>query len=221
MFTIIPSILTNNPEEVHDVMKKLNDVILPYGFPLDRVQIDINDGSFLEVKTIEPNLLFNIETDLNIDFHLMTKEPATWVEDCVRGQADRIIGQVEKMNDQIGFVGKVSEVGCKVGLAVDIETSLDQLDESITTSLDVILLMGYPAGYGGQKFNERVLEKVNTLKEMREADPKPFKICVDGGIDLDNIKRVKMAGADEVTIGKKLIGGDVEANFEKFIKALY
>src|SRR4030042_438961 len=172
MFTIIPSILTNNPEEVRDVMKKLNDVILPYGFPLDRVQIDINDGSFLEVKTIEPLLLYDIETDLNIDFHLMTKEPASWVEDCVRGQADRIIGQIEKMSDQIGFVGKVSEVGAKVGLAVDIETPLDQLDESIMTSLDVILLMSYPAGYGGQKFEERVLEKIKDLREIRETDAK-------------------------------------------------
>lgn len=221
MFTIIPSILTNSPEEVREAMKNLNDVILPYGFPLDRVQIDINDGSFLGVKTIEPLLLFDIETDLNIDFHLMTKEPTTWVEDCVRGQADRIIGQIEKMNDQISFVGKVAEVGAKVGLAVDIETPLDQLDESIMTSLDVILLMSYPAGHGGQKFDERVLEKIKSLKEMREVDAKPFKICVDGGIDLDNIKRIKMAGADEAAIGKKLIEGDTEANFEKFIKALY
>jgi ribulose-phosphate 3-epimerase len=221
MFTIIPSILTNNPEEVSGVIKSLNDVILPHGFPLDRVQIDINDGSFLGVKTIEPLLLYDIETDLDIDFHLMTKEPATWVEDCVRGQADRIIGQIEKMGDQISFVGKVSEVGAKVGLAVDIETPLDQLDESIMTSLDVILLMSYPAGYGGQKFDEKVLEKIQCLKEMREIDAKPFKICVDGGIDFDNIKKVKMAGADEVTVGKRLIGGDIEANFEKFIKALY
>src|SRR4030042_1739891 len=221
MFTIIPSILTNNPEEVREVMKNLDDVILPYGFPLDRVQVDINDGSFLEVKTIEPNLLNDIETDLNIDFHLMTKEPIAWVEDCIRGQADRIIGQIEKMGDQISFVGKVAEVGAKVGLAFDIETPLNQLEGSIMTSLDVILLMSYPAGHGGQKFDDRVLEKIKNLKEMREVDAKPFKICVDGGVDPDNIKRIKMAGADEVTIGKRLIEGDVEANFEKFIKALY
>jgi ribulose-phosphate 3-epimerase len=89
------------------------------------------------------------------------------------------------------------------------------------TSLDVILLMGYPAGVGGQKFDDKVLEKIKRLKEMREADTTPFKICVDGGVDFDNIKRVKMAGADEVVIGKRLIGDDIEVNFEKFIKALY
>jgi ribulose-phosphate 3-epimerase len=221
MFTVIPSILTNNSEEIRKIIKDLDDVILPHGFPLDRVQIDINDGSFLDVKTIEPDLLYDIETELNIDFHLMTKEPISWVEDCIRGQADRIVGQIEKMSDQVAYVEKVAEVGTKVGLALDIETPVDMLDPSIIMSLDVILLMGYPAGLGGQRFDERVLSKIKELSDIRLNDTKPFKICVDGGVDLDNIKRIKMAGADEVVIGKRLIEGDIEVNFEKFLKALY
>jgi ribulose-phosphate 3-epimerase len=219
MFTIIPSILTSSPEKVCNLLEQLGDVILPQGFPLERVQIDINDGSFLGVKTVEPSLLFDVETKLAIDFHLMTKEPIRWIEDCMRGQADRIIGQIEAMSDQINFVGKVTEVGAKVGLAVDIETPIERLDESILTSLDVVLLMSYPAGVGGQKFDERVLQKVRSIAEIRERNKDNYKICIDGGIGIDNIKRVKMAGADEVVIGRW--EGDVEENLEKFYKALY
>jgi ribulose-phosphate 3-epimerase len=218
---IIPSILTNDLEEAKNVLEKLGDVILPQGVSLDRVQIDINDGSFLGVKTITPQLLSGIVTDLNIDFHLMTQDPSRWIDQCKSGNANRIIGQIEKMDNQASFVKKVCEIDTKVGIAVDIETEATRLDESILTSLDVVLLMSYPAGVGGQKFDERVLQKVRDLTVLRGQNQENFKICVDGGIGIDNIKRVKMAGADEVAIGKALTADNIEANLEKFYKALY
>ncbi|OGM12804.1 hypothetical protein A3A76_00930 [Candidatus Woesebacteria bacterium RIFCSPLOWO2_01_FULL_39_23] len=221
MFEIIPSILTNSPQEALSDLEKLNDVILPHGFPLDRVQIDIVDGQFAENKTIEPDALANIETKLKLDFHLMTSEPIDWVERCVRAGGERNIGQIELMANQFSFVGKVQEVGLAVGLALNIDTEIERLDDSLLSSLDVVLLMSYPAGMGGQEFDIRVLDKVKRLVGMRGENIKPFKICVDGGVTPDNIKSVKMAGADEVVIGKRLISGDIEENFEKFYKALY
>jgi len=221
MIEIVPSILTNSPEEFRKMIEKLKDVILPYGMPLKKVQIDINDGQFLGNKTVEPVAMEGVETDLEIDFHLMTKEPIDWVEKCVRGGADRIIGQIEYMRDQIAFLGKVQEVGAKVGLALDIGTEMERLEEIVLTSLDVILLMCYPAGVGGQKFDERVLDKVKILHEIRMKEARLFSICVDGGITIDNIKSVKLAGANEVAIGKRLIVGDIEENLEKFYKACY
>jgi ribulose-phosphate 3-epimerase len=221
MFSIIPSILSGNPEQVRLDLERLGNVILPQGTALDRVQIDINDGAFLGVKTITPGLLSDIDTNLNIDFHLMTQEPVQWIDQCVKGGADRIIGQIEKMNDQASFVNKLGEDGIKVGLAVDVETEIERLNESILESLDVVLLMSYPAGVGGQKFEERVLQKVRRVVEIRGLSQDSFEICVDGGIGIDNIKRVKMAGADEVVIGKALTAGNIEENLEKFYKAIY
>ena len=232
MIEIIPAILTNNPEELREMVDQLNDVILPNGVPLKRIQIDINDGHFLNNKTIDPGILVDIETGLELDFHLMTKEPIDWVEKCVRGGADRIIGQIETMQDQFAFIGKVQEVGAEVGLALDIDTEIERIDEMIIGSLDVILLMSYPAGAGGQKFNEKVLDKIRFLNELRMkasgteglrpgGNSAHFKICVDGGITTDNIKSVKMIGADEVAVGKRLFAGDIEANLEKYLKNAY
>lgn len=222
MIEIVPSILTNSPEEFRKMIEKLKDVILPYGMPLKKVQIDINDGQFLGNKTVEPVVMEGVETDLEIDFHLMTKEPIDWVEKCVRGGADRIIGQIEHMSDPIAFLGKVQEAGAKVGLALDIETEIERLDETVLTSLDVILLMCYPAGVGGQKFDERVLDKVKILHEIRMREARLFSICVDGGITIDNIKSVKLAGANEVAIGgKRVFAGDIEVNIENYLKAAY
>jgi ribulose-phosphate 3-epimerase len=216
---IIPSILTDNPKEAVNAIEKLNDVILPHGFPLERIQIDIDDGTFLGVKTIEPQVLSNVNSNLKFDYHLMVNDPASWVRKCVR--ADRIIGQIEHMGDRVSFTEKVSEWKIKTGLAVDFGTGLELLNPEAMRECEVILLMSYPAGMGGQDLNGEVYDKIENLKEIKLKGGYDFKICLDGGITLDNIKRVKLTGVDEVVIGKRLTEGDIEENLEKFYKACY
>jgi ribulose-phosphate 3-epimerase len=210
---IIPAINTSDPEEAVSLMSKLDDTILP--------QIDINDGTFENIITITPEVLSDIDTNLKFDYHLMVSSPASWVERCIRGQADRIIGHVEGMQSQLEFVEKVTGLGIKVGFGLDIDTPIEQVDESLLTSVDAVLLVSYPAGAGGKKLDERVFEKIEKLVELKKEDKTPFEICLDGGITLDNIKRVKLSGVDEVAITKRILEGDIEDNLEKFYKALY
>jgi len=213
MVEIIPSILTADPTEVRQLLSKVEGIF-------QRVQIDIIDGQFAPQRTIDPSALEGVETELKLEFHLMTKEPTDWVERALRAGADRIIGQIETMRSQIDFVGKVAEVGLSVGLAVDLETAIERLDETILSNLDVVLVMSVKAGAGGQEFDPRALEKIKKLDIIRKSDPTPFRICVDGGITPDNIKRVQEAGADEVSVGKRLIGGDIEKNLEYYQRVL-
>ena len=214
MVEIIPSILTNSPEELRLLLSKAEGLT-------QRAQIDIVDGVFAANRTVEPSVLEEIDTDLKLDFHLMTKEPIDWIEGCVRGMADRIIGQIELMSSQIEFVGRVQEVGASVGLAIDVETPVAKIDPAIINSLDVVLVMSVPAGFGGQKFDERALEKIGELDEIRVRDDTPFRICDDGGISLENIYSQRVAGVDEVAIGKKLFEGDIIKNIDKFKRAMY
>ena len=214
MLEIIPAILTADVREVEDKLKMVERAS-------ERVQIDIVDGVFANNKTIDPSALEFIETDLKLDFHLMTKEPIDWVERCVRGMADRIIGQIERMSDQIAFVGKVQEVGLSVGLAVDLETPISALDPTILTSLDVVLLMAVQAGFGGQKFDPKVLDKIRELDEIRVRDDTPFKICVDGGETLDTVDETHFEGADEIVIGKRIFDGDLSENLRKYQKVAH
>jgi len=213
MVEIIPSILTADPTEARQLLSKLEGVF-------QRVQIDIVDGQFAPHRTIDPSALEEAETSAKLDFHLMTKDPTDWVERALRAGADRVIGQIELMSSQFDFVGKVAEVGLSVGLAVDLETAVERIDETILSNLDVVLVMSVKAGAGGQEFDPRVLEKIKKLNALRESDPTPFRICVDGGILPDNIKKLQEAGADEVTVGKRLIGGDMERSLEDYQKAL-
>lgn len=214
MVEIIPAILTTDINEVREKLARAEG-------KCRRVQIDIIDGVFVQNRTVDPSVLEMVETDLALDFHLMTKEPALWVERAVRGGADRVIGQIEKMASQVDFVGKVQSVGLSVGLALDIETPVSDLDPTILGSLDVVLLMAYPAGFGGQPFDARVLTKIDVLNEMRARDDTPFRICVDGGETTSTIDDTHLAGADEVVIGKRIFDGDLARNIKLFQEAAH
>lgn len=214
MIQIVPSILTDDPRELRELIARCEGVV-------DRISIDIIDGKFADNKTIMPEALVDIETNLAIDYQLMVVEPIEWVERCVRGQADRIIGHIEQMTSQVDFVGKVQRVGRGIGLALDLGTHVSHLDSTILNDVDVVLVMSVSAGFGGQKFDEKVIDKIKELDEIRSRDDTPFKIHDDGGVTFDKIDDTRLAGVDEVSIGRRIFDGDVGENVKKFTQAAY
>jgi ribulose-phosphate 3-epimerase len=210
MVKIIPAILTSNVNELRELLLRVESA------GIDRVQIDIIDGAFADNKTIDPSVVSEIDTSLNIDFHLMVKEPINWIEKCITGGADRIIGQIEEMSSQEEFLGKVQEVGVQVGLALNLDTSVSAINSFVLNSLDVVLVMSVMAGHGGQEFDSRVLEKIKKLNKIRAEDPTPFKIIDDGGVSLENIDKLESLQVDEVAIGRRIFDGDLKENIEKY-----
>ncbi len=218
---IIPAILTNDLGEFSSLIRQVEETIAVNDTPVKRIQIDVLDGIFVDNKTIDPGVLTITETDLSLDFHLMVKDPAGWVERCANAGADRIIGQIEMMESQIDFVKKVQETGLYVGLAVDLDTPVSKLDPVILNNLDVVLLMAVKAGWGGQQFDGKVIEKIKELDEVRSRDRTPFRICVDGGETETTIDETHFAGADEVVIGRRLFMGSIRDNIKKLQEAAH
>ncbi len=219
MIEIIPAILTNTVTDFESKINRLNEAVEVGGANIKRLQIDIIDGAFVDNKTVDPANIVGIDTNLSLDFHLMVKEPANWIEKSARAGADRIIGQIEMMESQLKFVEKVQETGLYVGLAVDLETPITKLDPVVLTDVDVIVVMAVKAGWGGQEFDKKVLGKINELDEIRVRDKTPFRICVDGGETVDTIDETHYAGADEVVIGARLFQGDIAENVKRFVVA--
>jgi ribulose-phosphate 3-epimerase len=214
MIKIFPSILTNDPDELKELISQVEGVV-------DFASIDIIDGKFADNKTIDPQALVGFDTSLKFDFQLMVNEPVNWVEKCASAGAERIVGHIEQMSDQVEFVGKVQEVGASIGLGLDLKTPVTKLDSTILTNLDTILVMSVPAGFGGQKFDKKALEKVRELNKIRAKDDTPYKIHVDGGVTSDNISEIVKAGADEVSVGRSLFKGNIKDNIDKLLKAGY
>ena len=207
---IVPSILTNSPDELREKIALAEGVV-------KKIQIDIVDGVFAGNKTVDPQSLENVETNLKIDFHLMAKEPVSWVERCVRGGAESVIGQVEKMGSQLDFVAKCQEVGCQVGLALDIDSPIEALDKEALADLDTVLIMSVKAGFGGQEFDSRAFKKIQALLKARENDISPFRICVDGGVTKEIVPRLAALGVNEVVVGERIFEGDLLGNVSLFL----
>lgn len=177
MIKIIPAIMSDSLEEFKKELGKVWSVV-------SRVQVDVIDGKFTERKTVGPEELNMIDTVVAFDVHLMVEKPEEWVSRCAMGGVDRVFGQVEKMEDVVAFVGDVQAEGMAVGLAYDMDTSLDGLKEVID-NLDAVLLLAVKAGKQGQEFDEKVLEKI---KEVRKLSKK-ITLVIDGGLNEEKIKK--------------------------------
>ncbi len=210
---VIPSILSNDPSEVKDMLYRCQDA------GVERVEIDIIDGIYANNKTIDPSALESIDVSLLIDIQLMVKEPIHWIEKSIRAGADRIIGHIEMMSDQREFIQKVQGFGCDAGLGIDLKTPISALNPAIVNDLDVVLVMSVPAGFGGQEFDLSVLEKFKQLNAIRKKDNTPFLIRDDGGVTIQNIDDVAELGVDEVSIGRRLFAGELAQNIKKFTEA--
>lgn len=156
------------------------------------VQIDVVDGVFSGGKSFELELLKTIKgEDWLWDIHLMVKEPESWINKGMFVNASRIIGQVEMMSDKEAFVKKIKDEGLEAGLAFDVGTEIGEIPEEA----DLVLLMSRKAGFGEHDFESQITEKIKKVKEMG------FRVGVDGGINLKNIKTIEEAGADIVYSG--------------------
>ena len=161
-----------------------------------RVHFDIGDGMLTDWFGIAPADLQgqNLE-NLEIDFHLLVEDPVEWIEECVALSPRRIIGQIERMGSQEFFVNAIKNYDAKigVGLALMIDTPVEELEKEILPKTAVVLLLAVKAGTSGSKFDERVVEKVKELRKIYDGS-----ILVDGGINSETQLLVIEAGANEV-----------------------
>lgn len=210
MAELIPGILTNDLDELSGLLQEAAGVG-------DRVQIDIVDGRFADNRTIDPSLLTTVETSLKIDFHLMVDEPIKWLAKCSNALGDRVFGQIEMMEDQIDFIHKAQEWGMAAGLAVDLDTELEAIEGEVFPIVDSILLMGVPAGFGGQKFDTNIYDKVKRLKGIQLREKVDFNISVDGGVTPNILKELVSIGVDEIVVGQRVFEGEA---IQKYMQVL-
>jgi len=165
-----------------------------------RVQLDVADEEFTSKPTLGVEKMLEVATTLERDVHLMTVEPADWLEVCKIEGVKTAIGQIENMSSQREFVEEAKELNLRVGLGVDWETDLKELDWLIAKEVDLILIMAVRAGKEGQKFNQESLGRVRELRKRGFAK----EICVDGGVNEQTMGKCVKAGADVLAVGSCL-----------------
>ncbi len=199
---IAPSILSADFARLGEEV----DAVLKAG--ADWVHFDVMDNHYVPNLTIGPMVckaLRNYGVTAPIDVHLMVKPVDSLIEDFAKAGATFITFHPEASDHVDRSLQLVKSFGCKTGLVLNPETSLDSLD-SCWDSLDMVLLMSVNPGFGGQDFIPSVLDKISVLRKTIDQKKLNIRLEVDGGIKLDNIAEVANAGADTFVSGSGIFG---------------
>ena len=209
MTEVIPAIIAKSFDELEDKLKKVETFV-------DWVQIDISDGIYTpNVTWNNPTDLHNIKSSVNIEVHLMIKDPERHIAEWIDSGAKRIIVHVSSENDyqKISEIAKlVKERGLEFGIAITPEIHVESV-EKIIPLVGIVLLLAVDPGFSGQKFQPIILEKIKCLRALFPI----VTIEVDGGINVKTAKECIEAGANAVISASFIFDSE---NYEEAIATL-
>ena len=198
MVKIFPSILSADFANLkEDLLKIINEV--------DGFHIDVMDGVFV------PNISFGFpvlkalrSSGINnyFDTHLMIIEPEKYIEQFAEFSQGITI-HYEASNHIDRALNQIKLAGCDSGISLNPHTPVNVL-ENVIYCTDRVLLMSVNPGFGGQKFIENTYRKIDQLKELAYKNNKEIEIQIDGGVSLDNIKKLKEKGANSFVAGSAI-----------------
>jgi ribulose-phosphate 3-epimerase len=115
-------------------------------------------------------------------------------------------------------IGLIRDSGCKAGLVFNPATPLTWL-EHVMWELDIVLIMSVNPGFGGQVFIDSSLQKLRQARSMIEDSGRDIRLEIDGGVKVDNIGEIAVAGADTFVAGSAIFGSDNYASTIAAMKA--
>ena len=189
----------------------------------DWIHVDVMDGHFVPNLTFGPKMVADLHkaTRLPLDVHLMIESPETWVDRYIDAGAAYVVFHVEAAKDVRGTLARIRARGAKAGLTLNPETAVETVLPYLG-ELDLLLVMSVHPGFGGQKFIEGAIDKLRAVRGALDKGKLHAELEVDGGVKLDNARRVVEAGATVVVAGSAIFEDPAgpEAAIAKFRRAL-
>ena len=200
---IAPSLLSADFSNLKKDVDMINDS------EADWFHLDIMDGVFV------PNISFGIPVLKAIkpfakkpfDVHLMIVQPERYIKQFKDAGADIFNVHYEASTHLHRTIQSIHSEGMKAGVTLNPHTPVSLLQD-IVADVDLVLLMSVNPGFGGQKFIENALVKVEELKELILKKNSKALIEVDGGVDGVTAPKLIKAGADVLVSGSYIFGSD-------------
>lgn len=215
MIKLAPSILSADFSKLLEDIKKVEQAGCEY------LHIDVMDGHFVPNITIGAPVVRSLKgkVDMVFDVHLMIEKPERYLEDFAKAGADIITVHQEACTHLHRTIEQIHALGKKAGVSLNPATSLETL-RYVLHEVDMFLIMTVNPGFGGQKFIESMIPKINLLRAMLDEQGLSTDIEVDGGITPDNVRLVVEAGANIVVAGSAIFGKeDIAGTVLKFREA--
>ena len=182
----------------------------------DYIHVDVMDGHFVPNITIGPEVIKKLRplTKKTFDVHLMISPVNKYIEAFSEAGADIITFHPEATKDISETINLIKKQNKKVGISLKPKSSIDLIKNHLE-QIDLILIMSVEPGFGGQKFMPEVIDKLKRLKKIISKKKLHLDIEIDGGINFENCKLAKDAGANILVSGSTIFNennGDLEKN---------
>ena len=185
----------------------------------DWIHVDPMDGHFVPNLTIGPNVVAAIRPYVKtvMDVHLMIAPADPYLEAFAKAGSDILTVHAEAGPHLDRSLQAIRSYGCKAGVAFNITTPLSVIEYCLD-KIDMILVMTINPGFGGQKFNHTVVEKVAAARKM--IGDRPIWLEVDGGVSPETAPLCWNAGADVHVAGSAVFNGGTPADYKRNIEAI-
>lgn len=211
---LAPSILAADHSALSDGLEQVATVGAEW------IHLDIMDGHFV------PNLSFGPQTvkalrernkTLFFDTHLMLDNPDKHIDAFIDAGADLISIHLEPKYPVRETLDRIRQAKRQTGIVLNPgtppEAALPYIDD-----VDLVLVMSVWPGFGGQRFIQDTVAKMQQLSQWRSERGLDFRLEVDGGIDLKTAKVCKAAGVDTFVAGTAFFKAPDPAQFLREIE---
>jgi ribulose-phosphate 3-epimerase len=185
------------------------------------IHVDVMDGHFVPNMTLGPPVVKSLRkvTQLPLDCHLMIDNPNDYIEAFADSGADWVSVHYEACPHLHRTLELILRHGMKPGVVLNPATRVDLIQE-ILPMVHHVLIMSVNPGFGGQEFIPFSLDKLRSLKQLRQKLGLGFKIEVDGGVAHDTVAQVVQAGAELLVAGNAVFGaGEPERDARSLLEA--
>ena len=175
----------------------------------DWLHMDVMDNHFVPNLTLGAPVIEALAkvAAQPVDAHLMIEDPDRWAPMYVEAGAGSVTFHVEAAKAPVRLAREIRAKGARASMALKPATPIEPY-EDLLPELDMVLIMTVEPGFGGQKFLDVCLPKIQRTRTLIDKHGGDIWLQVDGGVSLETIERCAEAGADTFVAGSAVFSAD-------------